>query len=473
MGCNSNSPVAPPQTVSFGRDVFPIFQQSCALSGCHLHHYMNSDNLDLSSWRSFMIEGYSHGAPIVPYNSFWSGLVSHINSDTNLSITATPKMPLNRPGTTDGSLLSPGSIHTILQWINEGAKDDYGNVAFSNIPNKAFITNQGADYVAVVNTDNNYLVRLVPVGTHHGGYVLSVPHHVSVDNHGKYFYPALINDGAIEKYDAMTYERVGRLVLGSSPAEVFLMNSGSKGYVTNWDATGLDRSIKIINTDNMSFISEVSDTRMNATHGGRVTRDDKYFIGLSQLSEYIIFVDTKTDQVIDEIPVADDVPPNGNGTTHHLPYGIALSRDNKYGFITCPPENVVRVIDLDTRTIIKVIPVGHYPVMIEVSPDNKWCYVPNRNSNSVSVIDVATMTVAYTIENVGVQPHGVDFTIDGHYAYVTNESQNPNNPYIHHPITQNIRPGTTAVIDVWAGHQKIDNIEMASFPNGIAITPRN
>src|SRR5437016_14366479 len=103
VGCSNDSPVSPDQTVSFGRDVYPIFLQSCALQGCHQYGTQNADGLDLSSWHSLMIEGYDHGAPIVPYNSFWSGLVSHINSDTNLSITATPKMPFSRPGTQTGS----------------------------------------------------------------------------------------------------------------------------------------------------------------------------------------------------------------------------------------------------------------------------------------------------------------------------------------------------------------------------------
>jgi DNA-binding beta-propeller fold protein YncE len=81
------------------------------------------------------------------------------------------------------------------------------------------------------------------------------------------------------------------------------------------------------------------------------------------------------------------------------------------------------------------------------------------------------MTVIKVIPNIGVQPHGVGFTKDGHYAYVSCESQAPGNPYVHHPLSGNKRPGTTAVIDVWAGHVKIKNIEMASFPNEISITP--
>src|SRR5205823_4665933 len=109
-------------------------------------------------------------------------------------------------------------------------------------------------------------------------------------------------------------------------------------------------------------------------------------------------------------------------------------------------------------------------LMLEVSPDGRWCYVPNRNSNSVSVIDISAMAIVRVIPNVGLQPHGVDFTLDSRYAYVTCESQG-NSAYVHHPLTGNKKPGTTALIDVAGGHIKLQNIEMASFPNGIAITP--
>lgn len=474
-GCgNSDNPVIPGSGVSFTKEVLPILRQNCALSGCHQSRLTNSDNLELTSWQSIMYGGYDHGAPIIPYNAFWSGLVSHISNDTNISIIARPRMPEWRPGTTTGRYLDPNEIQTIVKWINEGAKDDNGNIAFSNITNKAFITNQASDYVAVVNTDNNFLVRLIPVGGRQGASTLAVPHHITIDNQGRYFYIADINEGFIEKYDAMSYERAGRTYLGSSPAEVFLNNAGTTGYVTNWDATGLDRSVKVIDTKSFSLISTITDVRMKATHGGRVLHNDSLFICASQLSEYVLFISMPDNVLIDATPIANDVPPNGNGTAaqKYQPYGIAITRDDKFAFITCPRANDVRVVDLKSHQVVNIIPVGHNPVMIEVSPDNKWCYVPCRNDNSVSVIDVSTQTVVYTIPDVGVQPHGVDFTSNGHFAYVTCESQGTNNPFIHHPVTQNVKPGTTAVIDVWAGHEKTDNIEMASFPNGIAITPR-
>ncbi len=450
--------------------MLPIFIQNCGISGCHERGMQNNDNLELTSWNSIMVRGFRVGAALIPYNAFWSTLISHINLDTNLSLVSlTPRMPKSRPPIT-GQPLPPNLIHTIIQWVNEGAKDDDGKVAYSNIPNKAFITNQASDLIAVVDLDNNFVVRLIPVGSRSN--MLDVPHHVTVDNQGKYFYPALITEGTIEKYDAWTYEKLGSLYLGTSPAEIFLMNDGTRGYVTNWDASPSGfRGVFLVNTQNMSVLDTITDARMHATHGGRVTHDDQYFIAISQLSEYVTIIRTSDNQIDDQIPIDDLVPPNGNGTGLFQPYAVAITPDDRYAFISCPKSNDVRVLDTQSRAIIRTIHAPEYPLMLEISPDGRWCYVPNRNSGTVTVIDVQSMNIIKVISDIGVQPHGADFTQDGHYAYVTCESQVGINPYLHHPLTGSNRPGTTAVIDVWAGHVKVKDIEMASWPNGIAITP--
>jgi DNA-binding beta-propeller fold protein YncE len=73
-------------------------------------------------------------------------------------------MPKAKVPFTNGQPLRRNLIETIVNWINQGAKSDYGDVAFSNVTRKAFITNQAADYVAVVDLDNNRLIRLIDVG---------------------------------------------------------------------------------------------------------------------------------------------------------------------------------------------------------------------------------------------------------------------------------------------------------------------
>ncbi|MCI0448788.1 MAG: beta-propeller fold lactonase family protein [Chlorobi bacterium] len=462
--CN-DSPVEPKQSVSFSQDILPVFESNCNFPGCH-NSVDKQSGIDLTSWGSLMLRGSTFGAEVIPYNSKWSHLVQHINVDTNLAPSSEPLMPKPLPPYTNGSPLPENIVKLLMQWIDQGAKNDFGEVAYSNITRKAFITNQSSDFVVVVNLDNNFVTRYVKVGTLVN--TPASPHNVAVDNQGRYFYTTLIREGSVEKYDEFTYEKLGSLHAVTSPAHVIITPDGTKGYITNYNINGTERFIKSFITADMTVLNTIADITMNATHGGRITSNGEYLITVSELGEYIQIIRTADDALEQTIPVANIVPPNGNGTGLFRPIAVSLSPDDRYAFVTCDKSNDVRVLDLNSRTITHIIPTGLFPIQSECTPDGRWLYVANRNSNSVTVIDLNTFTVAKTIPSVGVQPHGVAFTPDGRYAYVTCESQS--GTFVHHPAAGSSRPGTTAVIDVINNHTKIKDIEMASFPAGISIT---
>ena len=395
-------------------------------------------------------------------------MLQHINRvDTNITPFSEPLMPREKAPYTQGTPLSRDRILKLVDWINQGAKNDNGEVAFSNIQNKAFITNQGSDYVAVVDLDNNHLVRLISVGGRNNEtQPPDAPHVITVDNQGNYFYVSLISEGYIEKYDAHTYQLVSRILAGNSPAHIVLTNDASKGYFQDFTTSG---SIKVFDPQSMTILNTISEPRMNRPHGLRLTHDGSLLITSTQVSEFLYVINTSTEQIENIVQVDPTVPLNGTGTTHFVPYQVAITHDDKFAYLSCTKSNDVRVFDIINRTFILNIPVGLNPLALEISPDSRWCYVPNRNSNSVSVIDLQTNTVVKTISNIGAQPHKIDFTADGHYAYITCESTTGG--YVHHPVTSGKKPGTTAVVDVWSGHNKIKDIEMASFPAGICITP--
>lgn len=462
--CN-DSPVKSGESISFSGDILPIFEANCNFPGCH-NSFDRQAGIDLTSWSSLMINGSTFGAEVIPYNSKWSHLTQHINTDTNIAPVSEPLMPQAKAPYTNGMPLGKNLVMLISKWIDEGAKNDFGEVAFGNLTRKAFITNQASDFVAVVNLDNMFVIRYIKVGESVN--TIAAPHNVAVDNQGSYFYVTLIAEGFIEKYDAMNYSKLGRLYAVSAPGHVIISPDGTKGYVTNYNVNGSERFIKSFRTSDMTVLNTISDITMNATHGGRITSNGNYLITTSELGEYIQIINTLTDEVEQTIPVANIVPPNGNGTGLFRPIAISISPDDRFAFITCDRSNDVRVLDLNTRVITHIIQTGIFPIQSECSPDNKWLYVANRNSNSVTVIDVNSFTVVKTISNVGAQPHGVAFTPDGRFAYITCESVS--GTYVHHPATGSSVPGTTAVIDVLNNHTKIKDIEMASYPAGISIT---
>jgi YVTN family beta-propeller protein len=468
FGCDSGgSPMAPGTPVSFSGDVLPIFEKSCNVPGCH-NSTDKQAGIDLTTWQSIMINGSNFGAEIIPYNSKWSHLMQHINRvDTNISPFSEPMMPKELRPYTNGQPLSRDKIELIMNWINQGAKNDYGEVAFSDITQKAFITNQASDLVAVVNLDNNHLVRLIDVGSRDNTtQQLDAPHVIIVDDPGRYFYVSLIQEGFMEKYDARTYQKLGRIFIGTSPAHIVITADGSKGYITDFTTQG---SIKVFNTGSMTITESISDIRMKRPHGLRLTHNGSLLLTATQTSELLYVINISDNQIVDVVGVDPTVPPAGTGTGNFIPYQIAITPDDMYAFVSCRISNDVRVFDIQARAFVQNIPVGLNPLALEISPDGRWCYVPNQASNSVTVIDIPTRTVVKTITNIGAQPHKIDFTADGHYAYVTCESLN--GTFVHHPPVGSSKPGTTCAVDVWGGHIKVKDIEMASFPAGISITP--
>ncbi|MBZ0204411.1 MAG: hypothetical protein K8I03_15465, partial [Ignavibacteria bacterium] len=163
-GCDSGNPISLGEPVSFSRSIQPIFAQNCSFPGCH-NSTDKQAGIDLTSWEALMINGSNFGAEVIPYNSRWSHMMLHINRiDTNISPFSEPLMPQVLLPYTNGQPLARNHIELIKNWIDQGAKNDYGIAAFSNITRKALITNQSADLVAVVNLDNNHLIRLLHVG---------------------------------------------------------------------------------------------------------------------------------------------------------------------------------------------------------------------------------------------------------------------------------------------------------------------
>jgi hypothetical protein len=50
IGCN-DSPATPSETVSFSRDILPIFAANCSFPGCH-NSVDRQAGMDLASWQS-------------------------------------------------------------------------------------------------------------------------------------------------------------------------------------------------------------------------------------------------------------------------------------------------------------------------------------------------------------------------------------------------------------------------------------
>ncbi len=451
----------PPEVEAVFNTPYTTGNITCNTPSCHADG--NTNGMNLVDWQKAM-NGSNNGTMIIPYNGFWSHMIAVLNADTNYAPVITITLP-------EVHKIDTARIHVIMNWINNGAKSKDGQIAFTSIPNseKGFITNQAADLVAVVETKDKLVTRLIPVGGI--GNTLNTPHYITLSPDNRYFYVSLIGAGYVQKFDANTYSQVGiSMQAGQSPAHIVISADGSTGYVTNFSSDHLRCGITKFDANNMTVISTLTDLKMPGIHGMALSNNGQYLYSTSQVGEYMFKINTNYFTTTDSLikgPLDPSVPPSGDGTSNFRPYQLVLSPDNSLIFVSCTSANQIRVYRSSDLAQINSIPVGMDPRLMQFTNDGRYLFVCNRVSNSVSVINTSTLSVQTTITDVGVQPHGVDFTSDGKYAIISCETQAGDGG--HHPQVGNKRIGVSRMIQVSDFTLLPNRLEMGSFPAGIAI----
>ena len=113
-----------------------------------------------------------------------------------------------------------------------------------------------------------------------------------------------------------------------------------------------------------------------------------------------------------------------------------IALQGEYVYVANTPNNTVEVIELSSKSIHRIVPVGIEPVGLAVRPDGKELWVTNHVSDSVSIIDLdphspTRLQIIHTISDFDPktkstrfdEPVGVVFA-DDTKAYVSLSSEN-------------------------------------------------
>jgi YVTN family beta-propeller protein len=207
----------------------------------------------------------------------------------------------------------------------------------------------------------------------------------------------------------------------------------------------------------------------------------------ARYSDEVAVINTSTNQVVTQIPVG------------RFPIRIAITPDRRKAFISDALSASISVLDTVARTNIATIPVSTVPGESAVTPDGGRLFVVHEggvNGNCpVDVIDTATNLVITTVLLPGYQCKDILFTLDGRFAYISNNSAeevdvidattyqvtsiptggaarrlciSPAGDRVY--VTNNGTNGTVSAIDT-ATKQLIATITVGHRPIGIAITP--
>jgi len=118
--------------------------------------------------------------------------------------------------------------------------------------------------------------------------------------------------------------------------------------------------------------------------------------------------------------------------TGNYPYGAAISRDGKLGFVSNETPGTVSVIDLKSATKLKDIQVGphlSHPEALVADPVANRIYAAVTNSDQVAVIDTASQELERTLpvgraEGLGTAPDALAVTPDGSELLVAEAGAN-------------------------------------------------
>jgi DNA-binding beta-propeller fold protein YncE len=450
-------------TGNYPRDIGKILVGKCATSGCHNNSsYQAASGLNLSTW-SNLLNGGNSGAVVIPFSSEMSSLMYFINTYSDLGLTNTPTMPLNK------DKLSREEVLLLKNWINSGAPDEKGNVAFPSSANRSkfYVAHTSCKIVCVFDALTQLQMRYVKVVNENEN---CTAHQVKVSPDGKYWYVCYTNNGKyLRKYSTYDDSFVGEIFIGTADWNTFSFTPDSKkAFVVDWSSSG---KVAECDLENMRVIDT---TRYNFYPHGSAVSTNGQFLYFTATTGNFIYKKNLTNGNIDFIPLSNnDVP--GLPSSIYNPHEILFSEDGLKYYVSCQNEKTIRVFNSQTDECIAVIPINGSTLEMSLSPTTNLLFVTSWDSNqftetvgAVAVINTNTNSLIKYI-NSGTEPHGIAVDEKNKKVYVANRNINSSGPLPHHTSICGGRNGYVSFIDLTSLELVGKRIELSVDPYSISI----
>lgn len=453
---------------NYPNEIGKIMVLKCAVSGCHNNSsYLAAAGLNLSTWED-LFKGSNAGSPVIPFSSKYSSLCYFINTFTPDSVYG----PINYPTMPyKASPLSNDEYMSVKNWIDQGAPDVNGSVKWADNSSrkKIYVTNQGCDVVTVFDAATQLPIRYINVGRL-PKYTES-PHMVKVSPDGQYWYVIFTNSSYMQKYRCSDDAFVGEVNLNNffDWNTFIITDDGTKAYCVAWFSAGRIASVDLANMRVINILFPLS-----FPHGIALNPANDTLYVSSQQSNYIFKVDTSLQTYPTQTITLDGGPPVNLSTLD--PHEILLSPDGQNFFITCQKSNDVRIFNIASQTVTKIIPVGTYPVeMALTSPSKHKLYVTCMEDvssfpgfhGSVSEIDIIAQTERRI--QVGFMPHGIAVDEANGLVYVASRNVLSSGPPPHHSSGCGGRNGFVSFISLNSFTLKSKRIEVSNDPYSVAL----
>jgi YVTN family beta-propeller protein len=347
---------------------------------------------------------------------------------------------------------------------------------------KVGIVSESGDIVSWFRPEGPRLVpdRVVPVGlmpTDPDG-----PHNIAVSPDQKWYYISIAHGtpfGSLWRMDAVNDTFAGRAQLEMYPTTIGVTPDGEWAVVANSDFYG-DRPkvnpVTLVHLPEMLTITDVAACDM--PHGSRSNRAGTAVYITCMHSDEILLFDTGTLGITRRGMAGPGMPKMAAGMDHAAhggaaatggapvapadsscqPTYVAVSADDRSLYVACNHSNEMVVMDAATMQVTRRVPVGAGAYNVEIAPNGSVIVVTNKKGQSVSLVDPTTLREIAKVPTTKKIVHGVAFSPDSRYAYVSQESIGAD-------------PGAIDVIDL-STRQKVFTVPVPAQPTGIVVWRR-
>ena len=269
---------------------------------------------------------------------------------------------------------------------------------------KAYITLQGQDKVAVIDIHSGNLIKHVDVDFTN---VNDTPHYVVIDNVNNHWYCTLTSTGYVLKFDLNLDTLIDSVNVGSMPALMALDVENQFLYVSRFMPMGgmstQSQEIHQINVQSME-VTGVVVVGADSPHGIALSSDGATLWVASNQASHIFKIETSefgnSSYQPQNYPLGSEVPEPieiNDGIYNALE--LELSHDDSKLYVSCSNTMQVRVFDTETGDSLATIMTGMMPWHMQISNDDTKLYVSNRMSNSITIANLQTNMVIDNIED--------------------------------------------------------------------------
>lgn len=206
--------------------------------------------------------------------------------------------------------------------------------------------------------------------------------------------------------DPVGFDVLKTIKTGPNPHEITITPDQKLAYLSNYAPPG--NTISVIDLHAGKHIQQISTGEIGRIHGTAMAPDGKFVYFTAGQTGYVVEVDTKTNQVVRNIPT--------HGKISHMVY---ISPDGKFLLTANIVSENISVIDRKTGKLVKQIPAGKGVEGMAFTPDGKKLWALNQTGGTISIIDVGTWTPEETFTCEGM-PVRIKFTRDGSLALIAN-----------------------------------------------------